>query len=94
MQCSPSFLTATGTNKTTPLHVGTSYTHDIRFNSKTNVSTTHQIVWVGSLKPQTPPPPPPRTLYLGQSTAKQPSLFLAIFMGLSLKPIMNVWNAL
>ena len=40
MQCSPSFDWA---NKTTPLHVGTSYTHDIGFYSKGNVSATHQI---------------------------------------------------
>ena len=52
MQCSPSFDCATGANKTTPLHVGTSYTHDFGFYSKENVSVTHQIAWAGSLKPQ------------------------------------------
>ena len=40
-----SLLTPTGANKTTPLHVGTSYTHHIGFHSKRNVSATHQIVW-------------------------------------------------
>ena len=51
MQFSPSF-DCNWANKTTPLHVGTSYTHDIRFYSKRNVSATHQIVWAGSLNPQ------------------------------------------
>ena len=46
LQYSPS----TGTNKTTPLHVGTSYTNDIGFCSK---RATCLIAWVGSLKPQT-----------------------------------------
>ena len=41
-------LTATGANKTTPLHVGTSYTHDFGFYSKRNVSATHPIAWAGS----------------------------------------------
>ena len=36
----------------TPLHVGTSYTHNFGFCSKGNASATHQIAWVGSLKPQ------------------------------------------
>ena len=36
----------------TPLHVGTSYTHDFGFCSKGNASATHQIAWAGSLKPQ------------------------------------------
>ena len=45
-------LTATGANKTTPLHVGTSYTHDFGFYSKGNVSATDQIVWAESLNPQ------------------------------------------
>ena len=39
-----SLLTATGANKTTLLHVGTSCTCDIGFYSKGNVSATHQIV--------------------------------------------------
>ena len=54
MQCSPSvpLLTGTGANKMTPLHVGTSYTHDFGFCSKGNASATHQIAWAGSLKPQ------------------------------------------
>ena len=47
MHCSPSFDCSC--NKTTPLHVGTSYTHDIRFYSKRNVSATHHIVWAGLL---------------------------------------------
>ena len=51
MQCSPSF-DCNWANKTTPLHVGTSYIHDIRFYSKGNVSATHQIVWAGSLNLQ------------------------------------------
>ena len=36
----------------TPLHVGTSYTHDFQFYSKGNASATHQRAWAGSLKPQ------------------------------------------
>ena len=44
MQCSPSFDWNWG-KQTTPLHVGTSYTHDFGFYS------THQIAWAGSLKP-------------------------------------------
>ena len=48
MQCSPSF----DWNWMTPLHVGTSYTHDFEFYSKGNASATHQSTWVGSLKPQ------------------------------------------
>ena len=53
MKCSAlPFLTGTGANKMTPLHVGTSYTHDFRFYSKGNASGTHQSVWAGSLKPQ------------------------------------------
>ena len=32
----------------TPLHVGTSYTHDFRFHSKENASGTHQGAWAGS----------------------------------------------
>ena len=46
------FLTGTGANKMTPLHVGTSYIYDFRFYSKGNASGTHQSVWAGSLKPQ------------------------------------------
>ena len=41
-------LTGTGANKMTPLHVGTSYTHDFRFHSKGNASGTHQSTWTGS----------------------------------------------
>ena len=48
----PSLLTGTGANKKIPLHVGTSYTHDFRFNSKGNASGTQQNAWTGSLKPQ------------------------------------------
>ena len=44
--------TATGANKTTPLYVGTSFTHDIGFYSNRNISATHQIAWAGSLNPQ------------------------------------------
>ena len=51
MQCSPFFDCNCG-NKMTPLHVGTSYTHDFRFYSKENASSTHQSTWAGSLKPQ------------------------------------------
>ena len=51
IQCSPSF-DCNWANKTTPLYVGTSYTHDFGFYSKVNVSATHQIAWAGSLKPQ------------------------------------------
>ena len=36
----------------TPLHVGTSYTHDFWFYSRGNASGTHQSAWEGSLKPQ------------------------------------------
>ena len=36
----------------TPLHVGTSYSHDFGFCSKGNASATHQIAWAGSPKPQ------------------------------------------
>ena len=50
MQCSL-LLTATGANKTTPLHVGTSYTHAFGFYSKANVSATHQIAWEGHWTP-------------------------------------------
>ena len=42
------------------------------------------------------PPPPlkfPHTRYLGQRAAEKPSTFLAIFMGLSLTPITNIWSA-
>ena len=35
----------------TPLHVGTSYTHDLGLYSKGIALATHQIVWAGSLKP-------------------------------------------
>ena len=35
----------------TPLHVGTSYTHNFGFYSKGNASATHQSAWAGSLKP-------------------------------------------
>ena len=45
-------LSATEASKTTPLHVGTSYTHDIMFHSKGNVSDTQQIEWAGSLNHQ------------------------------------------
>ena len=47
MQCSPSFVTATGVIKMTPLHVGTSYAYVIEFHSKVNVSVTHQIARMG-----------------------------------------------
>ena len=40
-------LIATGANKTTLLHVGTSYTHTIA--REINVSVTHQIARAGSL---------------------------------------------
>ena len=40
-----SVLTATAANKMTPLHVGTSYTHNIGFYSKRNISATNQIAW-------------------------------------------------
>ena len=43
-------MTGTGANKMTPLHVGTSYTHDFRFYSKGNASGAHQSAWAGSLK--------------------------------------------
>ena len=33
----------------TPLHVGTSYTHDFGFYSKGNASATHQSMWAVSL---------------------------------------------
>ena len=52
MQCSPSF-DCNWANKTIPLHVGTSYTHDIGFHCKRNVSAAQQIAWAGSLSPQT-----------------------------------------
>ena len=45
MQCSPSFDCFWG-KQTTPLHVGTSYTHNFGFYSKGNVSATHQMAWV------------------------------------------------
>ena len=45
-------LSATRANKMTPLHDGTSYTHDFRFYSKGNVSASHKIAWAGSLNPQ------------------------------------------
>ena len=35
----------------------------------------------------------PRTLYLCQSAAKSYQRFLAGFMGLSQKPITNIWSA-
>ena len=38
--------------KNDPTAYCTSYTHNIRFYSKRNVSATHQIAWVGSLNPQ------------------------------------------
>ena len=41
-------LTGTGAYKMTPLHVGTSYTHDFQFHSKENASATHQRAWAGS----------------------------------------------
>ena len=44
MQCSPSFDWNWGKKKMTPLHVGTSYTHDFGFYSKRTASGT-QIVW-------------------------------------------------
>ena len=50
MQCSPTFYWNWG-KQMTPLHVGTSYTHDFGFYTKGNASATHQIAWVGSLKP-------------------------------------------
>ena len=51
MQCSPSFDWNWGKqNKMTPLHVGTSYTHDFGFYSKGNATATHQRAWAGSLK--------------------------------------------
>ena len=45
-------LTGTGANKMTPLHVGTSYTHDFRFHSKGNASGMHHSAWAGSQNPQ------------------------------------------
>ena len=50
-QCSPSFDCNWG-KQNTPLHVGTSYTHDVGFYSNRNVSATQHIVWAGSLNPQ------------------------------------------
>ena len=44
-----SLLTATGPNKTTPLHFGTSYIHP---RCSVNVSATHQIAWAESQKPK------------------------------------------
>ena len=53
MKCSAlPLLSGTGANKMTPLHVGSSYTHDFGFYSKGNASATHQSAWAGSLKPQ------------------------------------------
>ena len=39
-------LSATGANKTTPLHVGTTYTNDIGFHSKENVSLPTRLRWL------------------------------------------------
>ena len=40
-----------------------------------------------------PPLKFPPNRYLSQRAAEKPSTFLAIFMGLSLTPITNIWSA-
>ena len=78
------------------IHVGTSYTHNIGFSRKKNVSATHQIEWGarGDSLLQTPinigTTPfklPCCTRHLGQRAAEKPSTFLDIFLGLSVKPM-------
>ena len=87
---------ATRANKTTPLHVGTNYTHNFGFYIKGNDLATNQIVWAAPLR--TPITPLYDFIlaryYLVQREAKKPStICTCIFMGLSLTPITNIWNA-
>ena len=71
----------------------------------TSLHVRAQIVWAtrGLCPLPTPinrgnPPPPlkflPYSIYLGQRVIEKPSNVLAIFMGLSLTPIItNIWSA-
>ena len=84
MQCSPSFDSnwCKQNDPTTCCHQAvagdTSYTHDFRFYSKGNVSTTQQIAWVGSLNPPPVPlhglRPLPAPINMGTPPLKSPVL--------------------
>ena len=84
----------------TPLHVGSSYTHDFWFYPQERVGgVTETTLCVGgegaapAINKGTPPLKFPHSRYLGQRLVEKPATFLAIFMGLCLTPIISIWKA-